>query len=162
MGYRELSFKLPTDYSAEELSSKIEKKLSRNFESSKETDVNFRAAKCTKMRVLENQNPSCTGIENIKYQISKKSLDARKKNDIHWLVKVLVKSKGIKGPEYTPAPSLNIPYRKRNKKIVVVGSGPAGFFSAFVLQKAGFDTTIIERGADVIKRAIGVKAFEKT
>jgi len=32
---------------------------------------------------------------------------------------------------------------------LVVGSGPAGFFSAFVLQKAGFNTTLIERGSDV-------------
>ena len=161
MGYRELSFKLSTDYSEEELSSKIEKNLSRNFDTSKETDVNFRAAKYNKKKIPKNQNHS-TGTEKYTCQINRKSLDARKKNDIHWLVKVLVKSKSIKGPGYTSSPSLNIPYSKRNKKIVVVGSGPAGFFSAFVLQKAGFDTTIIERGADVINRAIGIKAFEKT
>ena len=45
---------------------------------------------------------------------------------------------------------------------MVVGSGPAGFFAAFVLQKAGIQTTIIERGTDVHKRTVGIKDFEKT
>ena len=39
---------------------------------------------------------------------------------------------------------------------------PAGFFAAFILQKAGFHTTIIERGTDVHKRAEGIREFEKT
>jgi len=41
-------------------------------------------------------------------------------------------------------------------------SGPAGFFSAFVLQKAGIDTTLIERGSEVNKRAEGIIKFETT
>ena len=44
----------------------------------------------------------------------------------------------------------------------MVGSGPAGFFSAFVLQKAGFNVTLIERGCDVFTRDSGIRNFEKT
>lgn len=42
----------------------------------------------------------------------------------------------------------------------MVGSGPAGFFNAFVLQKAGFDVTLIERGSDVKKRGEAILHFE--
>ncbi len=102
------------------------------------------------------------GIRDFSYRIENKSLDARKKSDIHWLVRVSVVSEEIEGPERPAWPSLNIVYRKRTDKALVVGSGPAGFFSAFVLQKAGINTTIIERGSDVSKRARAIKAFEKT
>ncbi|MBI5848032.1 MAG: FAD-dependent monooxygenase [Nitrospirae bacterium] len=102
------------------------------------------------------------GIGEFTYQIENKSLDARKKANIHWLIRVVVLSDEIDGGSPLLFPSLNIPYQRKNKKAVVVGSGPAGFFSAYVLQKAGFDTTLIERGTDVYKRAEGIREFEKT
>jgi len=95
------------------------------------------------------------------YQIAKKSLDARKKNNIHWQIRVGVLSAALKGPSPEPVPALSIPYKKGRGKVVVVGSGPAGFFSAFVLQKAGFDVSLVERGADVDKRSAGIRQFEK-
>jgi len=101
-------------------------------------------------------------ITEFSYQIKRKSLDARRKYDIHWQILVSVFSKQIKGDTPPAAAALDIPYQERAKKVVVVGSGPAGFFSAFVLQKAGFNTTLIERGSDVKKRADGIKEFEKT
>jgi len=99
-------------------------------------------------------------LEAFSWQIERKSLDARKKSDIHWQVQVAVSSPALKGDAIEPAPALHIPYRKRNKKVVVVGSGPAGFFAAYVLQKAGFDTTIAERGGDVDSRARAIEHFE--
>ena len=102
------------------------------------------------------------GIGEFTYQIENKSLDARKKGNIHWLVKVVVLSDEVDEAAPLLCPSLDIPYKKRKEKAVVVGSGPAGFFSAFVLQKAGIDTTLIERGTDVHKRAEGIREFEKT
>ncbi len=102
------------------------------------------------------------GIREFSYQIENKSLDARKKGNIHWLVRVVVLSDEVAGCAPLLCPSLDIPYKKRKEKAVVVGSGPAGFFSAFVLQKAGIDTTLIERGTDVYKRAEGIREFEKT
>ncbi|MBW2648799.1 MAG: FAD-dependent monooxygenase, partial [Deltaproteobacteria bacterium] len=101
-------------------------------------------------------------IREFSYQIENKSLDARKKNNIHWLVRVGILSREIKGGEPAAPASLNIPSGKRKERALVVGSGPAGFFSAFVLQKAGIDTTLIERGSEVDKRAEGIIAFETT
>lgn len=129
MGYKEVSLKLPTNYTDNQLRERIEKKLN---------------------------------IREFLYQIEKKSLDARKKSDIHWQILVSVSSKQIKGATRDIIPPLNILYKKRTKKVVVIGSGPAGFFCAFVLQKAGFNTTLIERGSDVKKRAKGIGEFEKT
>ena len=102
------------------------------------------------------------GIREFSYQIENKSLDARKKANIHWLIRVMVLSDEVDGGDPFLFPSLDIPYKKRKEKAVVVGSGPAGFFSAFVLQKAGIETTLIERGTDVLKRAEGIREFEKT
>ncbi len=129
MGYKEITLRLATDYSPEELKGKISKEL---------------------------------GIKEFSYEIKKKSLDARKKNNIFWQISVSVSSKEIKGLSLQVLPELVIPYKKREEKIVVVGSGPAGFFCAFVLQKAGFNTTLIERGREVRKRTEGIKRFEET
>jgi len=129
MGYREISLKLPTDYTEEQLRKEIEEELK---------------------------------IKEFSCQIERKSLDARKKADIYWQVLVSVSSEQIKEAAPAISPPLNIPYRKRTEKVAVVGSGPAGFFCAFVLQKAGFNTTLIERGSDVKKRAEGIREFEKT
>ena len=103
-----------------------------------------------------------TGLKSFTWQIEGKSLDARKKTDIHWLLRVAVNAVGFGQPEEEPAPGLVIPYEKRNKRVVVTGSGPAGFFAAFVLQRAGFDTILLERGAEVKKREQGIIRFERT
>ncbi|MDP2646320.1 MAG: NAD(P)/FAD-dependent oxidoreductase [Desulfobacterales bacterium] len=96
------------------------------------------------------------------YQIEKKSLDARAKNNIHWKMRVGVLSSGIKSPRPDPAPVLSIPCKKGQGKVVVIGSGPAGFFAAFVLQKAGYRVSLVERGAGVEKRSARIRQFEKT
>ncbi|MFC1480077.1 NAD(P)/FAD-dependent oxidoreductase [Candidatus Omnitrophota bacterium] len=129
MGYKELTIKLPTDYSEDQLREKIEKKLK---------------------------------IKEFSWQIKKKSLDARKKINICWQILVSVSSKHIEGAAPQASPTLDIPYRKTKEKVMVVGSGPAGFFCAFVLQKAGFNITLIERGSEVKKRAEGIRNFEET
>ena len=100
------------------------------------------------------------GLKDFSFQIEKKSLDARKKNDTHWLMGVVVSSGEIEGDEYAAPPSLEIPTKKRSEKVVVVGSGPAGFFAAHVLQLAGFQVTIMERGAEVEKRSRAIDQLE--
>ncbi len=101
-------------------------------------------------------------ISDFTYAIEKKSLDARNKSRIHWQVRVGVSSPRLKGPPPEPAPSLSIPHIGGRGKIVVVGSGPAGFFAAFVLQQAGYDVTLIERGAEVQERSARIQQFERT
>lgn len=129
MGYAEISFKMSTDYSEDQLRRRIAKEL---------------------------------GISEFSYQIENKSLDARKRDSIHWLIRASVLSEEVKNGVPIVFPSLNIQHKKRSERAVVVGSGPAGFFSAFVLQKAGFHTTLIERGSEVGKRAAGIREFEQS
>ncbi len=100
-------------------------------------------------------------IRQFSFQTEGKSLDARNKRNIHWLLRIAVFSDEIKGCNTPAQLNLEIPYRKRNRKILVTGSGPAGFFCAFVLQKAGYQTTLIDRGSDVIKRNHSIQAFER-
>lgn len=100
------------------------------------------------------------GLEKFTFHISNKSLDARNKQNIHWLTSIIVLSDDLPATNMETDAELQIPYSKRNKKILVVGSGPAGFFSAYALQLAGFDTTIIERGSEVNKREKAIHAFE--
>ena len=101
-------------------------------------------------------------IQNFTHTIENKSLDARKRSNIHWVVTASISSEEIKGEKPDQKPDLTISYKKREDKAIVIGSGPAGFFAAFALQKAGFNTTIIERGTDVEKRTQGIDNFEKT
>jgi uncharacterized protein len=101
-------------------------------------------------------------IRNFSFQIENKSLDARNKPNVHWQLKVGVSSPEIKEGEAPVAGSLEIPYKKRKFPVVVVGSGPAGFFSAYVLQKAGFSVTLVERGSEVKTRSHAVAHFERT
>ncbi|NOR76593.1 MAG: NAD(P)-binding protein [Draconibacterium sp.] len=129
MGFKTITLKLPTDFTAELLRSKIARELR---------------------------------IKDFTFQIENKSLDARKKSNIFWLIKVGVSSPEIIGNDFVDAEKLEISYKKQNTKIVVVGSGPAGFFCALVLQKAGFKVTLIERGSEVEKRGKSITNFERT
>jgi len=101
-------------------------------------------------------------IKNFSFQIENKSLDARNKSDIHWLLKVFIQSEEIKELVPVTNETLSVPYKKRNEKVVVVGSGPAGFFSAYILQKAGFKVVLIERGSEVEHRGQMIEKFERT
>jgi len=110
---------------------------------------------------LERKIRKIINTGDFTYRIDRKSLDARKKNAIKWMLSIVVTAAGFK-EEITLNPGIEIPYRKRKDKITVVGSGPAGFFCAYVLQKAGFKTSIVERGGEVLSRSSGIKSFEKS
>ncbi len=101
------------------------------------------------------------GVKELSYTIEKKSLDARRKSDIHWLLSVGVSSPELKGSLKPACEEIKNPRKKRDRSVVIAGSGPAGFFAAFFLQKAGFSTVLIERGKDVAQRAAGIDTFEK-
>jgi len=112
--------------------------------------------------LLQNRISKELHIRDFSFHIENKSLDARNKGSIHWLVQVVVQSEEIKGGDEIKTEKLVIPYKKRNENLVVVGSSPAGFFAAFVLQKAGFNVTLVERGSQVEKRGKSILNFERT
>ncbi|HAX95074.1 MAG TPA: FAD-dependent oxidoreductase, partial [Prolixibacteraceae bacterium] len=113
-------------------------------------------------QLLRNKISKELHVKNFKFRIINKSLDARKNSFIHWQVRAAVISDEIKSGQVEKEPSLVIPRKQRDNKALVLGSGPAGFFAAHILQRAGFQTTIIERGAEVEKRDRGILQFERT
>ena len=105
-------------------------------------------------------------IKDVK--ITKRSLDARRKNDIHWLYSVAVsvdneekllakcKSKNVAAYE---APEYTVPQASAEIRPVVAGFGPGGMFAALVLSMAGLKPVVLERGADAEARRKKVEAF---
>lgn len=88
----------------------------------------------------------------IDFKIYKKSVDAR--FDVCFNMSFLVNVKNElkhKNLIYTPKKPLVVP-KSSDKKVVIVGSGPAGLFSALILIEAGLKPIIIERGKDIIGR----------
>lgn len=101
-----------------------------------------------------------SGLKEFSFQVEKKSLDARKKSNIHWQMSLIISSGQLAGDDYIIPEPINIPYKKREESVVVVGSGPAGFFVAHVLQLAGFNVSIVERGSDVEKRTKAINRLD--
>lgn len=101
--------------------------------------------------------------KSFKFQILKRSLDARNKRDIHYLVRVGVTSDTL-GGEAPATESLELPPQSTGKgrKVVVVGCGPAGIFASAILARAGFSVTIIEKGSEVERRTDEIKNLEAT
>jgi uncharacterized FAD-dependent dehydrogenase len=98
------------------------------------------------------------------WRLVKKSLDARKKDDIHYVCavacevegKLRVRDKDVS--DYAP-PVYEIPRVEAASRPVVAGFGPAGMFAALVLAKAGARPIVLERGQDALTRLAAVEAF---
>ena len=111
----------------------------------------------------------CKAGEIRELKLVKRSLDARKKNDIHYVCAVAVslpeEGRYLRRPrkdiaEYKP-PVYEIPQVRSDQRPVVVGFGPAGMFAALVLARAGARPIVLERGQAVEQRTAAVEAFRQ-
>lgn len=103
----------------------------------------------------------------ISWNISKKSIDARKKEQIHYIYNIDIKvkdenkySKFSKIEEYTD-PIINVK-RTSSLKPVIIGAGPAGLFAAITMVQNGLSPIIIEQGSKVEDRQKEVENFLTT
>ena len=99
-----------------------------------------------------------------KVWLYKQSVDARKKDDVHFVCSYVVQTdkSQLKNatPFSLPQDYLENPTKtQRSQKVIVVGAGPAGLFSARYLSAVGFDITVVEKGADVEQRRLDVEEF---
>lgn len=103
--------------------------------------------------------------------IYKKSLDARRKQQIHWIYSVVVKVSASDGKKILDLNSNSIKEfvhtehfeiktsRSLALRPVVVGTGPCGLFAAYVLARQGYRPLVIERGDAVERRVEKISAF---
>lgn len=116
-----------------------------------------------KMRISDGQL--------VRYDILKRSLDARKAQDIHYTYTIdvcLADEAGYlkRNKDRNIAPSATVIYQPKKPagkpirlRPVVCGSGPAGMFCAYFLAQAGYRPIVLERGEAVEERSLRVERF---
>ncbi len=109
----------------------------------------------------------------IEYVIRKKSIDARNKENVFYVYEFDVLTKfdnrilnRSKSNDILKAPDLEYKFEVSGDdeikgRIVIVGSGPAGLFCAYLLAEAGYKPLIIEQGEEMDKRVKTVDSFFK-
>ena len=120
-----------------------------------DTAEGIKNAICRKTGVRENEIRS--------FKIVKKAIDARKKQEVHYVLTVdadlSVKPKGVLE---TPQEKYILPAKKKVEiRPVICGTGPAGLFAGLILARCGQRPVLLERGEEVDKRVQSVERFWK-
>ena len=108
-------------------------------------------------------------IKNLK--INKKSLDARKKDNLFYVYEVDIEVENEKKllRKYksndifeTPNEEYLFPPKKEIDQPIIIGCGPAGLFCAYILSLQGYNPIIYERGEKVEDRVKTIEEFWNT
>ncbi len=123
-----------------------------------------------KQKIADLLKVDITSISQIR--ILRRSIDARKKTDVHYEYSVLCRVscneekllRRLRGNRKVslykkPAPFLTVRAFSPQKRPVIVGAGPAGLFCGYLLALHGFAPLLIERGRDVDRRKEDVRRF---
>ncbi len=105
--------------------------------------------------------------------VYRRSIDARKKNDIKFVYSVMIDGRGTfisddicraKGiaVHFHSEPKIVYGKEKTDSPIIVVGSGPCGLFSALMLAENGYKPLIIERGGNISERNLKIEEFKRS
>ena len=105
------------------------------------------------------------------FHIHRRSVDARKKNDIKLVIAVQVQVEGsITDAKLSSLdavrvvatePEITIGNERMTQRPVVVGFGPAGIFASLLLAENGYRPIVIERGDNVEDRVRATDRFSK-
>ena len=117
---------------------------------------------CKKINIIEE--------DIIDYKISKKSIDARDKENIYYVYEVIL---NIKNENKIKLNNDVIIYNEEKytysiagtkimtERPIIIGSGPSGLFIGYMLSISGFNPIIIERGEQIEDRIKTVDKFFK-
>ena len=103
----------------------------------------------------------------IKWSISKKSIDARKKDDIFYVYSIDIKVKDEKKYHFLDKiKDFNFPSIEKTRSFshppIIIGAGPSGLFTALTFIENGVKPIVIEQGQDVDERKKTIDTFFKT
>ncbi len=88
----------------------------------------------------------------------KKSIDARGKRPLYILMYDIYIDEEYKDPQHE---YLNFIDVRKCKTVIIVGSGPAGYFAALQCLESGLKPIVLERGKDVRERRRDLKAIQQ-
>ena len=93
------------------------------------------------------------------YRILKRSIDARQKI-VYYLLRIEVSNQPIKEEDYTNL-IRNYPALNKQKEVLIIGAGPAGYFAALECLRLGLCPIVLDRGKDVRARRRDLKAIQQ-
>ncbi len=113
---------------------------------------------------------------NVKWKIEKRSIDAREKDNVLYVYSISAEITGnssedklVKNSNGKITKETSVEYRflpsgglELHDRPIVIGCGPAGLFTAYMLAQNGYRPLVLERGYDVDRRTEEVEKFWET